>query len=87
MNGVARYGWSARLRTRLTTAIENSDDRALVPLLILTVFYTFIASLLAMRPLWYDELITYYIAKSPTLVANVDLNPPLQAWAKCAGVT
>lgn len=37
----------------------------------------------AMRPLWHDELFTYYVARSSTLeqfvgrIVNVDLNPPL----------
>jgi hypothetical protein len=45
--------------------------------------YWLVVSPSAMRPMWYDELFTYYIAMSPTLeqfvgrILHVDLNPPL----------
>ncbi len=48
----------------------------------LIIFYLGLTAAQASRYLWHDELYTYYIAKSPSLIAlwqniRLDLNPPL----------
>ncbi len=79
----------ARLRV-LSTAGEIADwveRRAWIPLLVFVFCYV-PAAFLASRdkPLWHDELFTWYIAQAPTLSSlwsqsrNLDLNPPLVYW-------
>jgi hypothetical protein len=54
------------------------------PIFIAFALYAFFVIGAATRPLWHDELYTYYIATAPTFarfvdeVRNIDLQPPLQ---------
>jgi len=79
----AGHGWLSRLGTRLET-YETTDPSPFGPLLLAFGLYIFIVFAVGGRPLWHDELYTYYIAKSPTLaqfiaaVNGIDLQPPLQ---------
>jgi 4-amino-4-deoxy-L-arabinose transferase-like glycosyltransferase len=60
----------------------NAHPYQVLPVWIIAYFVVFANP--AMRPLWYDELTTLYIAKSPSLehffkcLTSVDLAPPLQ---------
>jgi hypothetical protein len=70
---------------QLSSRLEQSDDSSpFLPLIAAIFFFVFIAIARSMRPLWHDELYTYYIANSPTVarfmaaVSRLDLNPPLQ---------
>jgi 4-amino-4-deoxy-L-arabinose transferase-like glycosyltransferase len=70
----------------LSIRLEEYEQHAslFAPLFIAFALYTFFVIGAATRPLWHDELYTYYIAKAPTLarfideVRNIDLQPPLQ---------
>ncbi|MEQ1945543.1 MAG: glycosyltransferase family 39 protein [Bryobacteraceae bacterium] len=74
-----------RLRSKLRFHAEALDRTPFLPLYCSAVLYVLFGILWSRRPLWYDELITYYIAKSPSwahmfgALAKHDLNPPLQA--------
>ncbi len=77
---------AARLRPLAAAASRVVSLIDLHPAYFLPVWivaYWFVVSPSAMRPLWYDELFTYYVATSPTLerfaggILHVDLNPPL----------
>src|SRR6185369_15887893 len=74
--------WLSTLCARLEK-YETSDPAPFGPLALALFFYVFILFLLAFRPLWHDELYTYYIAKAPTLkqffteITHLDLQPPL----------
>lgn len=53
-------------------------------LLLLLIIYFFVTAAYALKPFWYDELYTFYIAKLPSIAAawaavraGADLNPPL----------
>lgn len=76
---------TARFLASCAATCERLDRAPFVPLYVAAVLYAVVAASLSMRALWYDELTTYYIAKSSTLerffsaLANFDLNPPLQA--------
>ena len=78
-------------RCRLEAAVEQTaawlEHRAWLSILFIVVVYlpaAFAAS--DAKPLWHDELFTWYIAQAPTLGAlwqqsrNLDLNPPLVFW-------
>jgi hypothetical protein len=75
--------WLARLYARLEM-YEDADPKLFVPVLGAFCFYALIALAVSSRPLWHDELYTYYIAKAPTLkqfiagITQIDLQPPLQ---------
>jgi len=75
--------WIANLCARLE-AYETADAAPFGPLIIAFGLYILIVFALSFRPLWHDELYTYYIAKSPTIprfiteVTRLDLQPPLQ---------
>src|SRR5947207_3002240 len=62
----------------------EADSRFFLLLGAAFTLYTFFVLGAATRPLWHDELYTYYIAKAPTLarfideVTHIDLQPPLQ---------
>jgi hypothetical protein len=83
--GVASGGWSTRANELLTAAAESFETAPFLPFYFVTLFYTFVCCARSTRPLWYDELVTYYIAKSPTrelffsALARIDMQPPLQA--------
>lgn len=74
--------WLGTLCARLEK-YEISDPAPFGPLALALFFYVFILFVLAFRPLWHDELYTYYIAKAPTLkqfvtqITRLDLQPPL----------
>src|SRR5436190_14613963 len=59
------------------------DRRPAIALPLWMIAFLFVMWPAATRPLWYDELITYYISKSNSLdhfwdcVRSVDLQPPL----------
>jgi hypothetical protein len=82
---VAQSNRTALVRERLLGVCEKLDSKPFLPLYLCAAVYLFVASAMSTRPLWYDELITYYIAKAPTVerffsaLANFDFNPPLQA--------
>jgi 4-amino-4-deoxy-L-arabinose transferase-like glycosyltransferase len=66
---------------RLSTDI-NKNSGAYLALFLITCFVTTAAH--ALRPFWFDELHTFYLAKLPTISASwaavrsgADLNPPL----------
>jgi hypothetical protein len=75
-------GWLKQLSSRLELSDVGSSP--FLPLIAAIFFYVFIEVVRSMRPLWHDELYTYYIANSPTLArfiaafSRLDLNPPLQ---------
>ncbi len=70
---------------KLSSSVERQElsSSPFLPLVAAFFFYVFVAVARSMRPLWHDELYTYYIALSPTLahfvaaLTRVDLNPPL----------
>ena len=73
--------------TKICARLEQSeinDPSPFGPLLVAFCLYAFVIFALSGRPLWHDELYTYYIAKSPTMakfiaaVTQIDLQPPLQ---------
>lgn len=76
-----RRGWLKKLDERLEA--YDSERTPFVPLYIAFAWYALVIVGAATRPLWHDELYTYYIAKSPTLagfinaVTHLDLQPPL----------
>lgn len=76
-----RVSWNAHLQA----ACAKLDRPVFLPLFLATAIYLFVVAAWSTRPLWYDELFTYYAAKAPTserfisLLAHLDLNPPLQA--------
>ena len=61
---------------------QSAKSTLWVVLAVLTILYSVLIWIDLRRPLWYDELFTYYSAKAPTLSAllhlsrNVDINPP-----------
>jgi hypothetical protein len=63
---------------------ERANRSVFPPLFAAFAVYAFFILGAASRPLWHDELYTYYIAKQPSLsrlmdaVAHIDLQPPLQ---------
>ncbi len=67
----------------LQRIVEALEDRPLIILAILTALYALMLCPFAARPLWHDELYTFYIANAPTPqraleeVRTLDLNPPL----------
>ncbi len=72
---------------RLAASIERYESAApapFFPLVVAFFLYAFIVLALVHRPLWHDELYTYYIANSPTTArfiaaaSRIDLQPPLQ---------
>lgn len=69
---------------RLAASCESFEQAPFLPLYVASVLYIYVAAALSMRPLWLDELYTYYIAKAPTAeqffaaLARYDANPPLQ---------
>jgi uncharacterized membrane protein YdcZ (DUF606 family) len=75
-----RVAWFQRIRDRLEHGRFTSFDSKLA-LILVTLVYLTICFLVAHRPLWHDELFTYYIAKSPMAqfrdALHLDLNPPL----------
>src|SRR5579864_3917497 len=77
----ATQRWVSNLYERLEA---NERDTSLFLLLIAFGVYGFFTMGVASRPLWHDELYTYYIDKAPTLarfideVTHLDLQPPLQ---------
>lgn len=78
-----KEGLLARLNAQLE-AHEITEPSPFLPLLLCICLYVRISFTFAMRPLWHDEIYTYYIAKSATLshfmaaVSTLDLQPPLQ---------
>jgi hypothetical protein len=79
---IAKRNWFDSLCARIE-AIEARQD-PFFPLLFALVLYALVVLALAHRPLWHDELYTYYIAKASTLrrlfseVIEIELQPPLQ---------
>lgn len=75
--------WLERFSDHLE-AYENDNGLLFLLMLLSLLLYAFISFAFALRPLWHDEIYTYYIAKSPSLtrfidaVSRVDLQPPLQ---------
>jgi 4-amino-4-deoxy-L-arabinose transferase-like glycosyltransferase len=72
--------WSTSSLLQLADSIERTPNR----ILRLWIFaYFAVLWRVAQRPLWFDELFTFHIAKSPTWkhflgsIQSVDLNPPL----------
>jgi hypothetical protein len=71
--------------THLQAACAKLDQPVFLPLFLATAIYLFVVIAWSIRPLWYDELFTYCAAKTATLerfislLAHLDLNPPLQA--------
>ncbi len=74
--------------TRFLATRDTIDAARLKPsyyratFLVLLLFYLALTAAQASRHLWYDELFTYYIAKSPSLASmwqniRLDLTPPL----------
>lgn len=74
--------WLGSLCARLEK-YDISDPAPFGPLTLAMILYLFALFMLAFRPLWHDELYTYYIAKAPTLkqfvteITHLDLQPPL----------
>jgi len=74
-----------RWMAKLSSSVERQElsSSPFLPLFAGIFFYVFLAVARSMRPLWHDELYTYYIALSPTLaqfigaLTKLDLNPPL----------
>jgi hypothetical protein len=60
-----------------------ADDHAAIVFSLLTAWYVALLWNYTLRPLWYDELSTYYIARQSTVasmaeaITHIDLNPPL----------
>jgi hypothetical protein len=52
---------------------HSSTARTIAVLLTISIGYGLLVSLEPHRALWFDELITYYIAKAPTLAGLIDL--------------
>jgi Dolichyl-phosphate-mannose-protein mannosyltransferase len=79
----AKHRWLGKLCARIET-YETSDPAPFGPLIIAFGLYVFIVFALSIRPMWHDELYTYYIASAPTIprfiteVTRLDLQPPLQ---------
>jgi hypothetical protein len=78
------------VRDRFETARFTSFDSWIV-LAGAILFYFAVVTLAASRQLWFDELFTYYIAKSPSLhrlweSLRLDLNPPLSYLAARASL-
>lgn len=77
------HKWLAELSARLE-AYEASDPFPFGPLIIAFGLYLLIMFAAASRPLWHDELYTYYIAQAPTLklfiweITHIDIQAPLQ---------
>lgn len=76
-------GSASELLSRQKTACGNTRRRPwLLPAAIITVLYGLLISLRIHKNLWYDELVTYYISKAPTLhqlfhlIPKWDENPP-----------
>ena len=76
-------GRLAALRLRLEAALRYLERHAVFLLPLPIAVYVAALIPLATRPLWYDELLTYYVATAPSLrkfvdlVLHADLNPPL----------
>lgn len=74
--------WLRNVSIRLEK-YETSDPGPFGPLVLAFCFYAFCLFMLTFRPLWHDELYTYYIAKAATLkefltqITHLDLQPPL----------
>jgi hypothetical protein len=74
---------AARPANALRQLADLIDRRPLLVLPVWIVAYFSVLWPAAHRPLWYDELFTYYVSMSPTWerfwgsVLHVDLNPPL----------
>ncbi len=74
-----------RMQGWIQTQFKESDKTPFTPFYAVTFVYTLLMTLLGHRPLWMDELATYYLAKSPTVerlftaALKNDFNPPLQA--------
>jgi hypothetical protein len=75
--------WPARLAASIAR-YESAAPSPFFPVVVAYFLYAFIVLALVQRPLWHDELYTYYIANSPTTarfvaaVTQIDLQPPLQ---------
>jgi hypothetical protein len=71
------------LASTLQRIVETLEDRPVLILAIISVLYVLMLSPFVARPLWHDELYTFYIANAPTFqraldeVRALDLNPPL----------
>jgi 4-amino-4-deoxy-L-arabinose transferase-like glycosyltransferase len=79
---ITTHKWLANVSAGLEAyETDGSFFLLLAPAFALYAFFVLGA---ASRPLWHDELYTYYIAKAPTLarfidqVTHIDLQPPLQ---------
>src|SRR5690242_19401957 len=70
-------------RDRFPSKLERLDRCIVVLLPVLLLLFLAALYPVARRPLWYDELFTYYVATSRSMseflarLLHVDLNPPL----------
>jgi len=75
----------SRVHAWLRTQCEASDKAPFEPFYLATIVYALLVTIWAFRPLWMDELSTYYVARTPhlrdfvTASLKLDFNPPLQA--------
>jgi hypothetical protein len=73
----SRFGVAADAVGRWT------DLHPVILFAVLTAWYIALVWNLALKPLWYDELFTFYIAQQPTVarmleaIRSIDFNPPL----------
>ncbi len=74
---------AGRFARAAQSATTFCNEHSLLVIAALTAWYVVLVWNLARRPLWYDELFTFYIAQQPTVarmlvaIHTIDLNPPL----------
>jgi len=79
--------WLGPLQTSISRQLDNIansiEGRPILLFSMLTALYLWILKGERVKPLWHDELFTYYIAQAPTFgkmlewTRTIDLNPPL----------
>jgi hypothetical protein len=63
--------------------VRSTNEHPVISFAVLSAWYVALVWKLATRPLWFDELYTFYIAQQPTVgrmmeaIRTIDLNPPL----------